>query len=128
MTSVTLRPYRETIPRLMQRYPFLHADQSTTAPDASNPQTASDRSDVQEETDESKNRVKTESRRRKKLAREKSLSHLLVAAGLNDTVISQLDNSCFIKGSKREHIRPPTIEYTHRPKYARFVIALMIDS
>jgi hypothetical protein len=126
MTSITLRPYRKTIPRLMQRYPFLHADQSATASDASNPQTASDRSDVQEETDESKNRVKTE--RRKKLAREKSLSHLLVAAGLNDTVISQLDNSCFIKRSKREYIRPPTIEYAHQPKYARFVIALMIDS
>jgi len=63
--------------------------------------------------------VKTESRRRKKLMREKSLSHLLVAAGLNDTVITQLDNSCFIKGFKREYVRAPIIEHTHQPKYVR---------
>lgn len=109
MTNVTSFPLRSF---------SVYADR----PDASDPRTAEDPFIAQEETDELKRYRKMGGRKRKKTGpRERFLSHFLVTAGLNETVLSQLDNSCFVKGFKKGQVKPPSIEHAYEPKYAKFV-------
>lgn len=56
-----------------------------------------------------------------KKKQEKFLTKISNRMRLNETLVSQLDVTCFPKGSsKKDLIKAPLIEHAH-PKYARFV-------
>lgn len=96
--------------------------------DGSERQTADEYSKASNKTNELKKRKKTKDgkkrkKKRKKPAREKSLSKSPTSRRLNETVVSQLDISCFAKALGKRLIKAPSIEHAYLAKYARFVLA-----
>lgn len=70
---------------------------------------------------------KKKKRKRKKPTREKSLSKPPAAKRLNETMVSQLDVSCFTKTRPiRRLIKAPSIEHAYLAKYARLVFAYQV--
>lgn len=64
--------------------------------------------------------AKDSKRKTKKPARTKSSSKLPAARRLNETMMSQLDVSCFAK-TRRKRFKAPSIENAYLIKYARLV-------
>ncbi|XP_029163192.1 fibrillin-1-like isoform X1 [Nylanderia fulva] len=73
-------------------------------------------------TDELKkprNAQKDGKKKKRKRKKSKSLSKPSTAKKLNETVVSQLDNSCFVKTRRKRLIKAPLIEHAYLAKYAR---------
>lgn len=101
------------------------------APDRSNLQIAKDRLKTPERIDDLKKRRKTKDGKKRKKKRKrpaKSSSRLPTATRLNETVVSQLDISCFARKSLGKGlIKAPSIEHARPAKYARFVALIEIE-
>lgn len=96
--------------------------------DRSERQIAKDRLKALERIDDLKKRRKTKEGKRRKKKRKRPAqaksSRLPTATRLNETVVSQLDVSCFErKILGKGLIKAPLIEHTRPAKYARFVAA-----
>lgn len=77
---------------------------------------------------ELKKRRRAKEKKRKQIA-EKSLSEpppASAVAALNETIMSTLDLSCFMKARKKGFAKAPQIENAYPAKYARFVSTLRI--
>lgn len=105
----------------------LYLGDQPIAPDRGKLQIAKDRLKALERIDDLKKRRKTKEgkkrkKKRKRPAQAKSTSRLSTATRLNETVVSQLDVSCFArKILGKGLIKAPSIEHARPAKYARFV-------
>lgn len=59
--------------------------------------------------------------KRRKASQEEGRSNVPGAIRLNETVVSQLDTSCTKKNPKKRSVKAPSIEHTHKPRYARLL-------
>lgn len=102
----------------------LYLGDQPIVPDRSKLQIANDRPKALERVDDLKKRRKTKESKRKKKKRKRpaqAKSSRLPATRLNETVVSQLDISCFAKKIRGKGlIKAPLIEHSS-VKYARFV-------